>query len=430
MWPYEVPENWVWVKLDSVAEIATGGTPSKKKDEYYGGEFPFIKPADLDQGRNVLFASEYLSESGKAVARFVPKYSTSVCCIGTIGKCGFLEVDATTNQQINSLIPRFNELFLYYYCCTESFVNHLLSLASATTISIVNKGKMSTIPFPLPPLPEQHRIVTRIESLFTKLDRAKELAQAALDRFETRKAVILHQAFTGVLTAQWREAHGVGLDSWEERDLQSVCLMKITDGTHQTPTYSDQENGVPFISAKDVTTGQISLMKIKYIIPELHKELQKRVAPQRDDVLLAKNGTTGVAAIVDMDLVFDIYVTLAILRPDTNCIIPRFLLRVVNSPVCKMQFDANLTGIGVPNLHLRDIRAVKIPRPTLPEQQEIVRVLDSLLEKEQRARTLCEGVIGQVDLMKKAILARAFRGELGTNDPAEASAAGALGDAE
>ena len=74
---------------------------------------------------------------------------------------------------------------------------------------------------------------------------------------------------------------------------------------------------------------------VKYIVPQLHEELHKQIAPQKNDILLAKNGTTGVAAIVDVDAVFDIYVTLAVLRPNVELISPRFLLNLINSPLCK-----------------------------------------------------------------------------------------------
>ena len=220
--PYEVPENWVWVRLGAIAEIVTGGTPSKKHPEYYGGNFPFYKPSDLDQGRLTYDASEYLSEEGKNVSRIIPKNSTAVCCIGSIGKCGYLMCEGTTNQQINSAIPKINSLCLYYYLCTENFVQDLLSMASATTIAIVNKSKMESCAFPLPPLSEQQRIVERIEELLAKLDEAKERLQEVADSFAVRKAAILHNAFTGELTKQWRRENGVRDESWEEKKLSEI----------------------------------------------------------------------------------------------------------------------------------------------------------------------------------------------------------------
>ena len=88
--PYRVPGNWCWTYMEYVSDVITGSTPSKKKSEYYGGNFPFFKPPDLDFGRHIISASEYLSDIGKAVSRIIPKQSTVVCCIGSIGKCEFI----------------------------------------------------------------------------------------------------------------------------------------------------------------------------------------------------------------------------------------------------------------------------------------------------------------------------------------------------
>jgi type I restriction enzyme M protein len=151
-------------------------------------------------------------------------------------------------------------------------------------------------------------------------------------------------------------------------ELQDVC-EKITDGTHQTPTYADE--GFIFLSSKNVTSRKIDWENVKYIPQELHLELSKRLKPKLNDVLLAKNGTTGVAAIVDKDLVFDIYVSLALLRAKDN-ILPKYLLFLINSDFVKVQFNSKLKGVGVPNLHLKDIKEVKIPLPSLAIQHQIV----------------------------------------------------------
>ena len=166
-------------------------------------------------------------------------------------------------------------------------------------------------------------------------------------------------------------------EGWAWCRLPNLCKIPITDGTHQTPTYSDKENGIPFLSSKDVTSRKIDWSKIKYITKELHEELQKRIQPCRNDILLAKNGTTGVAALVDTDKIFDIYVTLAVLRP-AEVVHPNYLHYVINSPFCKKQFNGHLTGIGVPNLHLNDICKTIIPLPPLSEQQRIVTKIEEL----------------------------------------------------
>ena len=168
----KLPEGWAVCTLKNVCKVITGSTPSKSNPIYYGGNIPFYKPADLDFGRYVKNASEYLSEEGMCVSRVVPAGSTAVCCIGTIGKVGYLVNAGTTNQQINCAIPSkaVYDVFLFYLCSSSWFYNNLIKKSSAVTISIVNKSKMENIEIPLPPLEEQHRIVAKIEEIFTQLD--------------------------------------------------------------------------------------------------------------------------------------------------------------------------------------------------------------------------------------------------------------------
>jgi type I restriction enzyme S subunit len=173
---------------------------------------------------------------------------------------------------------------------------------------------------------------------------------------------------------------------WELKKLKEVCA-KITDGTHQTPKYFDE--GYIFLSSRNVTSGKIDWNNIKFIDEKQHIEMHKRVAPKIGDILLAKNGTTGVAAMVDRDVVFDIYVSLAHLSPLNN-ISPYYLLHFINSPLAKGQFNKRLKGAGVPNLHLEEIREVEIPLPPLPEQQRIVAILDDAFTKIEKAKDNAE----------------------------------------
>ena len=174
---------------------------------------------------------------------------------------------------------------------------------------------------------------------------------------------------------------------WEYKKLKDIC-EKITDGTHQTPKYF--ESGFIFLSSKNVTTGKINWEDVKYIDEVQHCEMQKRVSPKKGDILLAKNGTTGVAALVDKDTVFDIYVSLALLRSKGE-VLPEFLLYFINSPVAKSQFNKRLKGIGVPNLHLEEIREVDIPYPNShPEQQRIVSILDEACAAIAKAKANAE----------------------------------------
>lgn len=421
--PYPVPENWCWTYLGCVSDVVTGGTPSKKHPEYYGGLFPFFKPTDLDFGRHVVEASEYLTDEGKMVSRIIPEQSTAVCCIGSIGKCGFLEVEGTTNQQINSAIPKFNPLFLYYYCNTHYFNEELWSKASATTISIVNKSKMGNCVFPLSPLPEQQRIVDRIESLFAKLDEAKQKAQDALDSFETRKAAILHKAFTGELTAQWRKKHSIGMESWETKKLSEVSTLQT--GLMKGKNYSGKTVMLPYLRVANVQDGFLNLSEIKEI--EVSEELIDRYSLKNGDVLFTEGGDydkLGRGTVWQGQIKNCLHQNhVFVVRPQADVLSPYFLSYQAGSRYGKQYFlKCSKQTTNLASINSTQLKGFPVLMPTIEEQAQIVLLIDDLLAKEQQAKEAAEGVLEQIDLMKKAILARAFRGELGTNDPREESA--------
>ena len=179
---------------------------------------------------------------------------------------------------------------------------------------------------------------------------------------------------------------------WEKKTFNDVFSV-ITDGTHQTPTYTeDTVSGFKFLSSKDVVGGSINWSKIKYIPESLHNQLYARLAPQRNDILLAKNGTTGVCALVDTDDIFDIYVSLALLRPKKGFNV-NYLVHFINSPSAKRQFNSHLKGVGVPNLHLSEIRKTKINIPPLPIQQQIVSELDTLSDIIRKKKQQLDGLV-------------------------------------
>lgn len=409
--PYKIPDNWCWTSFKDVAEVVTGGTPSKKHKEYYGNVFPFFKPADLNTGRNVSIASEYLSEEGKKVSRVIPAKSTLVCCIGSIGKSGFLEIEGSTNQQINSAIPKIEPLYLYYYVNTDCFINQLWSKSSATTISIVNKTKMEECYFPLAPLPEQQRIVERIESLFSKLDEAKEKAQEVIDSFEARKAAILHKAFSGELTAKWREENGVGIDEYPVYRFSEVAEIKSNlvdpaeyqDYPHIAPDNIEKKTGVLLdyhtIEEDGVTSGKHRFYPGQILYSKIRPNLSKLVIVDFDGLCSA-----------------DMYPIEA--KGDTKCL----WYYMLSEEFLEQASSAGSRSV-LPKINQKELYALKIRIPSsIDEQKEISRLLDSIIEKEYQSKLFAEAVIEQIDTMKKAILSRAFRGELGTNDPEDGSA--------
>ena len=174
--------------------------------------------------------------------------------------------------------------------------------------------------------------------------------------------------------------------------IEEVCML-IKDGTHQTPTYTeDKQNGFKFLSSKDVMTQRISWEDIKYIPADLHEKLYATIQPKRNDILMSKNGVNyGVAAVNDTDEIFDIYVSLALLRPKTDRVNPIFFRCVINNSDTKRQFDSSIKGIGVPNLHLGEIKKTKILLPPMSQQNEFVAFVEQTDKlKFDSAKTSCQ----------------------------------------
>ena len=197
------------------------------------------------------------------------------------------------------------------------------------------------------------------------------------------------QALDNLIKARFVEMFGTLHDNengFEVVTIEDVCSL-IKDGTHQTPQYTEnKEDGFKFLSSKDVMSQKIDWTDIKYIPAELHEKLYATIKPQRNDILMSKNGVNyGVAAVNDTDEIFDIYVSLALLRPKEE-IDPVFLRCVINNPETKRQFDSSIKGIGVPNLHLGEIKKTKIFLPPIELQKEFV----SFAEQVNKSKVVSE----------------------------------------
>lgn len=417
---YKIPSNWCWTYIHNIAIVVTGKTPSKKNKEYYGGKFPFFKPADLDAGRNMQYATEYLSEKGKSISVIIPEKSTGICCIGTIGKCGYFLVEGTTNQQINTVISKINPLYSYYFFNTNSFVRELISKASATTIAIVNKSKLESCLFPVAPLNEQQRIVNRIESLFAKLDRAKELIENTLAQFEQNKMAILHRAFIGELTAKWRKEKGILKDTWKSMALEN-CGTWSGGGTPSMSCGDYWENGnIPWITSKDMKN--IYIEKTQKYITEKGVECSSAKYIDKPAILfVTRSGILRrIFPVCMVKIPFTVNQDLKVLVP-SKMVCLEYLYWICIYKSNKILGTCMKSGTTVESISTDKLKKFKITVPIIEEQQEIVNILDKLLAKYNKIKNL-EQQLEKIELLKKAILAKAFRGELGTNNPDEESA--------
>lgn len=406
--PYKIPDNWCWTYIHNIAIVVTGKTPSKKNKEYYGGKFPFFKPADLDAGRNMQYATEYLSEKGKSISVIIPEKATGICCIGTIGKCGYFLVEGTTNQQINTVISKINPLYSYYFFNTNSFVRELISKASATTIAIVNKSKLESCLFPVAPLNEQQRIVNIIESLFNKLDKAKELIEHTLNQIEQNKMAVLHKAFTGELTAKWRKENNIDETTFFNKVKLKNVIKLISGRDVNVNLCNDKSIGIPYI------LGASNIKNNTFFVERWIEN--PVVVSEKNDILLSVKGTIGKLYLQKEEKI-NISRQIMALRA-LNELNIHYLYYFLLKECERLKFEGN--GL-IPGISRKDILNLNILVPTIEEQQEIVNILDKLLAKYTKIQSLNKQ-LEQIELLKKSILAKAFRGELGTNDPQEESA--------
>lgn len=196
--------DWQLKQISDLGEVVTGSTPSTKNPEYYGGQFPFVKPADLDAGRYIKSAQSFLSQAGAKVSRMLPAKTVAVCCIGSLGKCGLIEVPAATNQQINSIIPRSgtHAVYLYYLCSSPKFKAAMIEKSSSTTLSILNKSRFSKLEFSIPTMGEQEEIARILDEQLECIERTDKLVAEVLERLDTMKQQIVSAALAGRLSLQ------------------------------------------------------------------------------------------------------------------------------------------------------------------------------------------------------------------------------------
>jgi len=418
-WPYKLPENWCWTRMQEIAQWGSGGTPSRKVSEYYNGDISWVKTGELNDDY-IFETEEHITQEAisHSSAKIYPTDTVVIAMYGaTIGKVGILGIPAATNQACACAIvkPSTDYKYLFYYA--QSQKDDFIKKGKGGAQPNISQEIIKFHQFPLPPLAEQHRIVDRIESLFAKLDEAKEKAQAVVDSFETRKAAILHKAFTGELTAKWREENGVSSKEWTTCSLSKCCKIG-SGGTPSRKSSKYYAGNIPWIKTGEIEWNEVVDSEEKISQEAIDNSSAKLYNPGA--VLVAMYGmgaTRGRASILGVKAATNQAV--CVLQPQEH-LNNRYLFYFFMCNYWSMREQA--VGGNQLNLSATIIGKQNIDIPPVSEQLEIVRILDNLNAKERSTKEIAETVIEQIDTLKKAILARAFRGELGTNDQSEESA--------
>lgn len=417
--PYKVPDNWCWTKLEYIAKWGSGGTPSRKKAEYYNGSIPWIKTGELNC-KYIYGSEEHITESAikNSNAKVYPVNTVVLAMYGaTIGKVSILKIEAATNQACACAIGLKSIYYMYLFYFLQNNKYRFILKGKGGAQPNISQDIIKKEIFPLPPLSEQQRIVDRIESIFAKLDEAKERAQEVVDGFEERKAAILHKAFTGELTAKWRAEHGIGMDSWEKS-----CFGKYADSQYgYTKSASLECIGPKFLRITDIQNGKVDWDSVPYC--EIDDNDYEQYLIGKNDIMVARTGaTTGKSYLVtdNKNAIFASY--LIRLKIKSLMILPEYIYDFMQSQMYWRQITDFSSGIAQPSVNAKKLKEINFMVPCVNEQKIIVIIINNLLSKEEQAKEAAERVLEQIDLIKKSILAKAFRGELGTNNPEEESA--------
>ena len=426
--PYEVPENWVWVRLGAFAEtISKGTTPKGGSAAYVDEGVNFLRVENLTSDgyishSKITHITEEMHEN--YLKRSILKANDLLISIaGSLGKSAIVrecDLPINTNQAIAFVRLFADKIDVNYIrnAIESPLINSVLTKQTkVTSIPNLTLEIIKDCPIPLPPLSEQQRIVERIEELFAKLDEAKERLQEVADSFAVRKAAILHKAFTGELTKQWRLENGVSDESWEESNFGKFTVSQYgyTEKAHW------EKIGPKFLRITDIQDNKVDWDEVPWC--PIDEDGMKQYAVEIGDIMIARTGaTTGKSYLIcdDVEAVFASFlIRLKVVNKNLDY---NYLYGYMQSEDYWRQITDFSSGIAQPGVNASKLKQIKFKCPTLPEQHEIVRFIDDLLARERKAQQAAEQALASIDLMKKSILARAFRGELGTNKASEASA--------
>ncbi len=470
----ELPNSWVTLSIGELGQAITGNTPPTKNPENYGGDIPFIKPTELvDKG--VISGRKTISEIGTKYARVLPKGGVLVSCIGYLGKTAIAKRDVAFNQQINAIIFKktvFPE-YGFYYFQSPGFRKDLESLASGTTISIVNKTKFESISIPLAPLEQQKHIVAKIEELFSHIDAGIEALKKAKQLLKQYRQSVLKAAVTGELTKEWREVNKGKIEpasqllerilkerrqKWEEQQLEqfkakgktpkddkwkekykelSLCtkdelkdLPELPVGWIYTklgnliddPKYGTSKKCSPDIDGKGVLripnigNGKVEPENMKYALFDASENITYELK-EGDILTIRSNGSPSLvgkcALIRECDIKYLYAGYLIRLRPNQKIASGLYLINSLNSIYLRQQieFKAKSTS-GVNNINSGELQSLIVSICNVEEQIKINSLVEEKLFAMQRLDDVLELELVKSEKNKQSILASAFSGGL------------------
>lgn len=343
--------------LESLGIIHTGSTPATSVESFWGGEIPFVTPAELDQQEAIQFTPRTLTESGAAQARVLKKDAVLVCCIGSLGKVGLAGRNLASNQQINAI--EFDERLVFpkygFYAC-QRLKPKLTSMAPATTVPIVNKSKFGQLEIPVPPLPEQRRIA----AILDKADALRTKRREALAQLDRLAQSIFVEMF-GDPSANPK--------GWKRKRLDELVLEGDSINYGVVQPGDDVDDGVPLVRVGDLVAGEVRHDNLKRISPEIERAY-KRSRLKGDEILVSCVGSVGVVALASQrEQGFNIARAVARIRVGPK-VDREFVATQLGTAAVQRYFTQELRTVSQPTLNIKQISETQMICPPLELQRE------------------------------------------------------------
>ncbi len=324
-------------------------------------------------------------------------------CSGTMGKVAIVPKNikkGIINQALLKLTPKefLNVRYLKYWMNSPDFDKRIQENTVGAAIKNVASVKiLKQIDVPIPPLEEQKQIVAILDKAFTAINQAKANISTnianAKELFQSKLNTIFSQKGEG----------------WEVRKLNEICEVK--DGTHDSPKYIDEKEGIPFVTQKNILESGISFEKTKFISQDNHNAFYKRSNVAYNDILFAMIGANrGMACIVDDKRIFSIK-NVGLIKSNENYR-AKFILYFLKSPIAKKYVAENSSGSAQGFIGLGKLRAFPIPFTNIENQKKIELIIESLNDSVNSIINNYNLKLSSLEELKKSILQKAFAGEL------------------
>ena len=396
-----IPNHWHLSTLGDISTLCTGNSINKKLklEKYYGqtSGITYIATKDIDFDNTINYDTNIkIPESDDY--KIAPA-NTALLCIegGSAGrKIGFTNQPVCfVNKLCAFITTTVHSKFIYYYLQTLDFIKQFNDRKHGLIGGVPLKD-LSSIEIPVPPLDEQQKIVEIIDSLFEKLNRARVLAQNVIDNYELRFLVILHRAINGKLTNS-------NTNNWQETILKDLLF----------PMQSVKPDGeyLKYIDIESIDNTNQKIREAKIIKTEEASSRASRRLEKYNVLFSLVRPYLRNIAIVEEEYKDCIASTGFYVCRCKEDILPKYLYNVLRSKYAIDYYQQFIKGFNSPSIRTREFLSLEVKLPTIEEQKEIVRILDNLLSKEQRAKEIAEQILQEIDLLKKTILARAFRGK-------------------